>query len=99
MGNWSILVFYGVWDTPPVTVHILRDWPFRPILHLTNPHSNSLVLGLGGPSGLPGASEPSSNSQGPWAHHFDYGVFGPFSPPTASTIHKPRTADCVPWDP
>ncbi|MBW0470523.1 hypothetical protein O181_010238 [Austropuccinia psidii MF-1] len=30
--------------------------------------AKSLVLGLGDPSGLPGASGPSSHHQGPWAH-------------------------------
>ncbi|MBW0561712.1 hypothetical protein O181_101427 [Austropuccinia psidii MF-1] len=70
-------------------------WPFLPILHLSNPQANSFVLGLGGPSGLPGAFTPSSHHQGLWAHPFDYGglglsgLFGPFRPPTASMVHRP----------
>ncbi|MBW0538314.1 hypothetical protein O181_078029 [Austropuccinia psidii MF-1] len=65
-------------------------WPFWPIHHLTNPQANTPFLGLGGPSGLPGASDPSIHHQGPWPHPFDYGVegltgpFGPIRPPIAS---------------
>ncbi|MBW0528464.1 hypothetical protein O181_068179 [Austropuccinia psidii MF-1] len=85
MDNWPCHQFYGLWAISPFF------WPFWPILHLTNPQANTLVLGLGGPFGLPGASGPSSHHQGLWPNPFDYGVyglnglFGPFRSPTAFT--------------
>ncbi|MBW0532423.1 hypothetical protein O181_072138 [Austropuccinia psidii MF-1] len=66
------------------------------MVHLTNLRPIPF-LGPGGPSGLPGASGPSSHHHGLWLHPFYYGglglngLFGPFRPP-----YGPQTAYCGP---
>ncbi|MBW0561968.1 hypothetical protein O181_101683 [Austropuccinia psidii MF-1] len=90
MANWSILVFYGFWATPPFTGLLwpqaisCSHWPLWPIVHLTKPQANSFVLGL---------RVPSCHHQGPWSHPFDYGVLGHLDPlwPLPSVVCKPHT--------
>ncbi|MBW0479590.1 hypothetical protein O181_019305 [Austropuccinia psidii MF-1] len=87
-GKYSLTPFYGqldhfsvLWPFGNITFH----WPLMSSDHILQPlglFSNSpphqppvqyLFFGPGGPSGLPGASGPSSHHQGLWPNPFDYG--------------------------
>ncbi|MBW0507355.1 hypothetical protein O181_047070 [Austropuccinia psidii MF-1] len=53
MFNWQCHHYYGQLAIS------FSHWPLWTIIHITNPQANSLVLGLRGPSRLPGAYGPT----------------------------------------
>ncbi|MBW0586437.1 hypothetical protein O181_126152 [Austropuccinia psidii MF-1] len=101
---WPLLVLYGIFG------HITIPWPFMasghilPSLaslanfHILNPQAYIFVLGLE-------VSLSPSPHHGLCANPFHWefpglnGLFGPFRPPTASTVHRPRTAVRGPFRP
>ncbi|MBW0570528.1 hypothetical protein O181_110243 [Austropuccinia psidii MF-1] len=78
--------------------HILPSLAFLAKFHLTNPQAFIFHFGPGGSFYLLGVSGPPSHHHWPLANPFHYGglglngLFGPFRPPTASTVRKPRSA-------
>ncbi|MBW0574280.1 hypothetical protein O181_113995 [Austropuccinia psidii MF-1] len=100
--NWSRHVLYGqlaplgaLWSlrhgpSQPSFIasgHILPSLAFLADFHLTNPQAFIFYLS--------GGSGPPSHHHWPLANPFHYGgfglngLFGPFRPPTASTVRRP----------
>ncbi|MBW0512709.1 hypothetical protein O181_052424 [Austropuccinia psidii MF-1] len=80
--NWPYHIIYG--KLAPSS----NLWPSWLTLHLTNPQSITFFLGLGGPLDLPEAYGPWHNPLYLWGFGLN-GLFGPFRPPTASTVDSP----------
>ncbi|MBW0564594.1 hypothetical protein O181_104309 [Austropuccinia psidii MF-1] len=95
MANWSPWVFYGLYAIAPLNHHLwpqaisCHHWPSWPI-------STSPTPRPGGSFYLPGGSGPPSHHHWPRPTPFHYGgfglngLFGPFRPPTASTVRTDR---------
>ncbi|MBW0480989.1 hypothetical protein O181_020704 [Austropuccinia psidii MF-1] len=102
MANWPPWVSYGIYAIAPLNHHLwpqaisCHHWPSWPISTSPTPRPSSFILGLGGSFYLPGGSGPPSHHHWPLANPFHYGgfglngLFGPFRPPTASTVRTDR---------
>ncbi|MBW0546489.1 hypothetical protein O181_086204 [Austropuccinia psidii MF-1] len=96
MANWPFHHFYGQLDHPGVLWplgHTSFHWPYAAPI---GPFGQSFTSPVPRPIPLFWAwgfhlsfQEPLA----PQAHPFDYEDFGPFRPPTASTVRRPESTD------